>query len=346
VSLVRIAIAAAVALVVVSSAACGSDVGDATEGPVLRVAVLQYGDVTDPVELVSSSALAVDLAIEQAEARGDLASASGLSFVETAGEDPEAVEEAARALAADPTVVAAVVTPFVEAPAAERAFVDAGVPVFSFSGHGGVPGVSGWRRLVPTADSEATALQELAGGSPCVAGASRVAPSTDGADLGSDPSVVGRRAVEEACTGVTWLGDADGAIEAAASLAEVDRGTALLVTATARADRFASEGFPDVVGTVAVVPCRSVEVSDDDDARRFVHAYQAGHGVPPGLCAAEGYGLGRWLVDEGSRAALDDALRLGPTVPSPAGAIDLAAGAAAVPVIERVVGVRWLPEAG
>lgn len=344
-SLIRTAIAAAVTLVVVSTAACGSDGGDTRERPVFRVAVLQYGDVTDPVELVSSSALAVDLAIEQGEARGDLDPASGLAFIETAGEDPRAVEETARALASDPTVAAAVVTPFVDAPAAERAFVDAGVPVFSFSGLGGVPDAPGWRRLVPTAISEAATLGELAGGSPCVAGASRAAPPAGGADLGSDPSVVGRRAVEEACTGVTWLGDADGAIEAASALAEVPAGTSLLVTAAARADRLASEGFPDVVGTVAVVPCRSVETSDDDEARRFVHAYQAGHGVPPGLCAAEGYGLGRWLVDQGSRAAVDDALGPGPTVPSPAGAVDLAAGADAVPAIERVVGVRWLPEA-
>jgi precorrin isomerase len=329
-----------------AAGACGPEPTEpAAAAPVLRVAILQNGGVADPVELVSSSALSVDLAIQRAEARGELAPDSGLSFVETAGEDPAAVERTARALAADPSVVAAVVTPFVNAPGAERAFGEAGIPVFSFSGLGGDGASTTWRRLVPTASDVAGTLGALAGEDACVAGWSAGAPSPDGIDIGTDLDEITTRAADERCSGVVWLGDADGALAVVMALDGAGTDVPVIVGAPARVERLASEGYPEAVGTVGVVPCRSVAVSAEPDARRFVHAYQAGHGVPPGLCAAEAYGLGSWLVDRGSRAAIASALAGGDTVPTPAGPIDLSAGASVSPAIERVVGVRWIPTA-
>ena len=329
--------------VLVCGACSGRRTEPATPAPILRVAILQYSDVADPVELVSSSALSVDLAIERAEARGELAAGSGLWFLETAGEDPVAVAGAARALAADPTVAAAIVTPFVEAPAAERVFGEAGIPVFSFSGFGGDPGSTTWRRLVPSASDEAAAVEALVGEEPCVAGRSVVPFPVEGTDLGSDPAAVAASAAEERCSGVAWVGDADAGLEVVTALGASGSRVPFVVGAAARVDRFASEGYPDAVGTDAVVPCRTVSVSAEPDARRFIHAYQAGHGVPPGLCAAEGYGLGLWLVERGSRAGIAAALEAGVTLSTPAGRIDLSGGDGVEPAIERVVGVRWLP---
>ncbi|HSL11404.1 MAG TPA: hypothetical protein VLA82_08845 [Actinomycetota bacterium] len=308
----------------------------------LKIAVLQNGDVEDPVELVSSPALAVGLAIEHAEARGELASDSGLWFVETAGEDPDAVVAAAGELAMDPSFVAAVVTPFVDAPAAERVFGEAGIPVFSFSGLGGDQGATTWRRVVPTAAAEAAAFGRLAGDEPCVAGRTATAPPVAGRDVGgpTDAVIAGR---DTGCTAVVWLGGADGALAIARGLDAQGSDVPLLVGAAARSVRVATEGSPASVGTTAVVPCRSVDVSTERDARRFVHAYQAAHGVPPGLCAAEGYGLGRWLVAQGTRGAIARALAIGEVIPTPSTPIDLAVVAEADAAVEQIVGVRWLP---
>jgi hypothetical protein len=81
------------------------------------------------------------------------------------------------------------------------------------------------------------------------------------------------------------------------------------------------------------------------EARRFVHAYQAAHGVPPGLCAAEGFGLGRWLIDHGSRSAIAQAFEVGASVETPVGPLELGHDEAVSPVVDRVIGVRWLPQA-
>jgi hypothetical protein len=338
--------AAAATCLVIASAGCGPDAATASDGgPVLRVAVLQFSDLEDPVELVSSSALAVDLAIEQAEARGELSADSSLWFIETANEDPEVVEDEARELAADPSVVAAVVTPFVNAPDAERAFVDAGVPVFSFSALGGVPGSALWRRVVPTAAAEAATIADLTGSDRCVAAQTALAPPVQGIDVGSEPEGTAHRVREEACSGVAWLGETDGAIALAVALGDAGGSVPLVVSAAARADRLASEGYPDVQGVAAVVPCRSVDVAVEIEARRFVHAYQAAHGVPPGLCAAEGFGLGRWLIDHGSRSAIAQAFEVGASVETPVGPLELGHDEAVSPVVDRVIGVRWLPQA-
>jgi hypothetical protein len=332
-----------VVVVALACAGCGgSEPASASSGPALRIAVLQNSDVDDPVELVSSSALAVALAIDQAEARGELPSDSELSYIETAGQDADAVAAVAGELAADPSVAAAIVTPFVDAPAAERVLGDAGIPVFSFSGLGGNPVSPTWRRIVPSAGAEAAVLGDLSGDTPCVAGRTPTAPPVDGRDVGGAGEAL-VAASDGACTAVVWLGGADGAMAIAHGLDEQADGVPLLVSAAARASRLASEGFPALVGTTAVLPCESVDVSTDPYARRFVHAYQAAHGVPPGLCAAEGYGLGRWLVEQGRRDAVVDGLISGELVPAPSRPIDLAPARQPAPVLERVVGVRWLP---
>ncbi len=302
------------------------------------VAVLQRSDVMDPIELVSSSALAVDLVLREAEAEGEVAAGSGIAVVETAAEDAGVAQAAA--LAGDPAVVAAVVTPFVDAPGAVATFLDAGVPVLSFSGLGEDPGAEAWRRLVPTVSEEASALRTLAGRAPC-----EVAPDADVAPAA--PHTGGE------CSGVVWTGDADGALALRASLDGSGIDAPLVVTAAAYVQRLVQEGYPSIVGTYAAVPCAGIDTSAAPDAQRFVHAYQAAHGVPPGLCAAEAYGLARWLVrlagGAPSREVVFPAVANLDRLTTPAGVLSFGeAGEQVAPGvrIEQAVGVRWLPLGG
>lgn len=341
VGLAPTAIVAALALV---GAGCGGAPDPAGGASAVRVAVLQNADVADPIELVSSSALGVDLALRRAVERGEIAEGSDLWFVETAGRDPAELLGEVRDVAADPSVIAAVVTPFVDAPDAERAFVEAGVPVFSFSGLGGVPGEPGWHRLVPEAATEAAALDAVAGPDACVAGGGPGFPAVDGQVVPGVPDEVVSAVLAAGCSALVWLGDADGALAVAAAFAEGgDTGLELVLTSAARVDRLPRDGFPSTIGAVAVVPCPSVSVDPATSARRFVHDYQAAHGVPPGLCAAEGYALGQALVEAWTKDPP------GPSVPGvlevPGGARIVHDGAEREAALERVVGVRWLPQA-
>jgi ABC-type branched-subunit amino acid transport system substrate-binding protein len=319
---------------------------------------VQPRDVPDALELVSSTPLGVELAVEQAVARGHLPSGSGIVVLELTGEIEADVERAA-ALAGDPTVVAAFLTPFTDAPAAVEALADAGVPVVSLSGIGQSLAGPGWLRVVPSIDHDAETLAAVARVPSCVAGATaatmalaetlanaREAPRT----LPHDPSDTADRAAE--CADVIWLGDADGAVMLRRALDAGGRSdVGLVVSLAARSERLAREGYPAAVGTRAVVPCFPLLTSAEPDAQRFIHAYQASHGVPPGPCAAEAYTAARRLLgDQGKVPTRQEviatmaALRrlgtpAGPIVVGPAGE-----RAAPEPSVEQVVGVRWLPE--
>jgi hypothetical protein len=321
---------------------CGAEPAGRDPAAPRLVAVIQEADRLDAIEIVSPTALAIELALHEAVARGDLPDGSGIVVVDVADAEDAGAADAAEA-ARDPAVVAAVVAPLADAAPAERAFLDAGVPVLSFSGLGGVEGDPLWRRVVPTAGDEAAAIASLAGAAPCVAGTRDAAPPVRGRDLGIDGASAASAA--GGCSAVVWVSDADGALALERTLAARGSEVPVVLTSAGRVDRFAREAYPDARGTLAVVPCATLDVSSATEAQRFVHAYQAAHGSAPGLCGAEAYGVGRWLEALPDTAAVAGSLRSTERIPTPGGALSLAPGAARAPLVEEVVGVRWLPAA-
>jgi hypothetical protein len=329
-----------IASATVALAACGVEAAHPDLGTPRLVAVIQEADRLDAIEVVSPTALAIELALHEAVARGDLPDGSGIVVVDVADAEDGGAADAAEA-ARDPAVVAAVVTPLADAAPAERAFLDAGVPVFSFSGLGGAGGDPLWRRVVPTAGDEAAAIASLAGAAPCVAGTRDAAPPVEGRNLGIDAAAAA--GATDGCSAVVWVSDADGAIALEQALAALGSEVPVVLTSAGRVDRLAREAYPEARGTLAVVPCASLDVSSAPEAQRFVHAYQAAHGSAPGLCGAEAYGVGRWLEAFPDAAAVARSLRSAERIPTPAGALSLAPDAARGAVVEQVVGVRWLP---
>jgi len=336
-------------LVALAVVACeGDEVG--IHPPPVRIAIVQDGSVADAIELVSSTALGADLALRQAVARGELPAGSSIVVLETGGVDAEAVAVEARALAGDPTVVAAFITPFVDAPQAERAFLEAGVPVLSFSGLGGVPGAPGWSRVATTLEDEAAELARVAGAGACFSGASPPGEPYRAWLLAAGLRQVdaGTTGAEAGCGAIVWLGDAEGALQLLASRGDADPvAPALAVPLGARSARLAADGFPQAVGTVAVGPCLDVGTSTAEAARRFVHASQAATGVPPGPCGAEANAAAAWLLEasDGRRAAAWTAVDSLQALETPSATIrfDERGERREPPFLERVVGVRWLP---
>ncbi|GIU96734.1 MAG: hypothetical protein KatS3mg013_0537 [Actinomycetota bacterium] len=310
--------------------ACGGR-GEVEAEPPIRVVVLQDGRVPDALELVSPVVLSVELALDEGVALGRLPAGSGIRVIDVA--DPARSVGEAAAAAADPSVVAAVVAPFVDAPWAVEELLGAGVPVVSLSGRGPAPRDGPWRRLVPTDDEVEAGRASLAGPHACSADEVTVLPTI------------------AACTGVLADADADEAIALRTTLDRVGATRVpLVVGPLARVARLA-RAYPTMVGTLAAGPCRGIDTSAAPAAQRFVHAFQAAHGLPVGPCAAEAYGFGRWLVDRlaAGAAARTDVARALETLtrlPTPAGPITFdAMGEREAPGVafEEVVGVRWLP---
>jgi hypothetical protein len=355
---VRRALSVVAAIAVLASSCGGASPG--SDPAAIRIVIVQPGGVPDGLELVSSTPLGVEVAIEEAVARGDLPAGSDIGVLELT-DDAEADRARAAALADDPSVIVAFLAPFTDAPGVVEILIGRGVPVVSLSGVGTTPDQDGWLRLVPSTRTEATALMEVVRLPACVTGATEVswalAESLASAPdaprvLAADPHDAAAGAFD--CADVIWLGDAEGAMEVRETLDTSDRGdVGLVVSLAARAERLAREGFPTMVGTRAIGPCVSLLTSAEAEAQRFVHAFQAAHGIAPGPCAAEAYAAASRIaeaLDEtptrvSARAAVAGMRRLR----IPGGLIVFGADGGPVtpgPARERIVGVRWLPEAG
>jgi len=300
------------------------------EEPVVKIAFFQDLSVSDHVDLVSPSFLALDMVV--ARRLTDRGTAAEVVQLDTGGE-PAAAIEMAREVASDPSYVMAVAAPFWDEPSdVAQILAEAGVPTVSLSPVSGSPwaGPSSppgdaaalWRRFVPDRSAEASLLAELAGRRSPEGLEEPVCLVRDGSTYGQglvdqvgrglgtspsevidgwNPAAAAEAIVTAGCRVVVWGGFPPGARDLARAMREsgsvrgrpVDlAGDALKTTIPPTSP--AGDGA--VVGSVA---CSCVDVSIEIGlaSRRFVNAYQSEHGLTPGVYAAEGWDAGRFVSD-------------------------------------------------
>jgi len=280
--------------------------------PTLKVAFFQDLSIDDPLELVSPSFRALQLALAE-EGSGGLEALRVEPF-DTRGDAAVALRFA-RQVAADTSYIAVVVAPFWGEPAEVAAvFSRAGLPVLSLSPVDPVPASGAvWRRLVAGQDVQAATLaaaldaDTAEGGSACLGddgspyasglramvdasvettiGARFVAPPNDPGSLGRAVSSI--RAAH--CRVVGWTGFPDGA----RSLRDALSSAGLVDIPIAGADAMKVRSYlsqaAGAEGTIVTCPCADVTTSADPGAQRFVHDYQAATGLEPGPYATEGW---------------------------------------------------------
>jgi branched-chain amino acid transport system substrate-binding protein len=291
--------------VAASLVACSQGAGESA--PAVRVVVLQDGSFPDAGHLVSPAVLGLQLALSQTPS-------AELEILDTGGDSARTVA-AARAVAADPSVVASVIAPFTAMPVEALApLVTAGVPVLSLSSLSESPPEGGpppaWRRLVAPVSVTARALVRVAGklrrSAPvCVFGedtswSNRVRAEIEGARTGVRVRSVttsldhGGEAIEAAgCGAAVWTGSASGADALAETIGGI---VPLVVDDAARTDPYLVSRWPAAWTTLAVCSCADLSTSEDPDAQRFVHDFQASTGLDAGSFAVEGFDAGTWIV--------------------------------------------------
>src|SRR5712691_8819227 len=160
------------ALVAAVAAACtssGADPSPVPEPVPIKIAFLHDMSVLGSPQIVAPSLLGLELAINEAVDRGDLAVVPEVVGLDDDG-DPERALELAQEVAADPSYVAAVIGPFWSETLAVGDTLDAaGVPTLSLSNLDpslASRGWSGWRRVVAGLPREAAVLAAAIEGSP------------------------------------------------------------------------------------------------------------------------------------------------------------------------------------
>jgi branched-chain amino acid transport system substrate-binding protein len=292
--------------VAASLVACFQGVGPAST-PAVRVVVIQDGSFPDAGDLVSPAVLGLQLALSQ------LPSVQ-LEILDTGG-DPARTADAARSVAADPSVVAAVIAPFTAMPdEALGSLTGSGLPVLSLSSLSEAPPRSGpppsWRPFVAPVSVMAHALVQVAGdlrgAAPvCMFGdetawSNRVQAEIEGIPTGVRVRSVtvpldqsGEAIAAAGCGTAVWTGTATGAD----ALADAMRGTVpLVVDDAARTDGYLVARWPGTSTTLAVCSCADLSTSKDLDAQRFVHDFQASTGLDAGPFAVEGFDVGTWIL--------------------------------------------------
>jgi branched-chain amino acid transport system substrate-binding protein len=291
---------------VASVAACSQTAGPGST-PGVRVVVLQDGSLPDAADLVSPGVLGLRLALSQAPS-------TELEILDTAG-DPARTIAAARAAAADPGVVAAVIAPFTALPPdALDVLLGAGLPVLTLSSLSEPPAGKGpppaWRRFVApvsvTARAELLVAANIHRADPvCVLGEDTIWSTTvrtaiDRTRTGvrvrsiTPPPGESLAAIEAAgCGAAMWTGGAPGA----GALADAIHGNVpLVLDDAARTTGYLVGRWPTASTALAVCSCADVSTSEDPDAQRFVHDLQASTGLDAGPFAVEGFDAGTWLV--------------------------------------------------
>ena len=355
----------ALAFVVVTASCGGGAAQDEPGAPGPRVAVFQDGTFPDARSLVSPAVLGVQLALGQA----DLAQGVSIMVVET-GPDGERATAAAGMVAADPTVVGAVVAPFTRMPAdATAALLAAGLPVLSLSELAEAPAHDAgapWRRLVPPLAIQAGALADVAdslrhNGPACLAGegtgwseglraeVARRIPGPPSILVGGPADRAGAVAAASGCRVAVWTGSAQGASAFRAGIGRTD-GVRLVLADSARTAGFLEAGGPRLAGIDGACSCVDLSTSAEQDAQRFLHDYQAATGLDAGPFAAEGFDAGSLLASALRRAGGPGA-GVGAAIASLAGAEGLGGpyrwdpqGDLAPPSVRiyRATGYRWI----
>jgi branched-chain amino acid transport system substrate-binding protein len=291
----------------------------------VKIAVFQDQSNEDPMQLVTPSYLGLQLSLTLGA--DGIPVVPQLMALDVNG-DPARATELAHQVVEDPTVVAAVISPFwVETRSVGDILDAAGIPTISLSPLGpdlSGYGWSGWRRMVPTQPRQADSLAALLAGaanretgicvvrddssySTALAGLLKqrlkglvaqtitITPGTGGSDSFGQ-AVAGIDSA--ACRTVAWTGFAASGALLRTSLSEAGLTGVVIYGADAVKD----EPFLTLTGgagngTVVTCPCVDLATSTDPAAQRFVHDYQSEFGSSPGVYGAEGWDVGSTLLN-------------------------------------------------
>jgi branched-chain amino acid transport system substrate-binding protein len=311
------------------ASACWSSDPDLAPTPAVRIAFFQDLSIGSHVDLVSPSFLAFDRAVHDGIGGMDL-DVQVVQF--DTGGDPDAASTFARQVVLDPTFVLAVLAPFWEEPEdVGETLAKGGVPTFSLSpesasiwasGPGGglvaleAPGAPEelWRRFVPDQGLQAErlagtiedAVPETSAGPACLFAENTVyarelrdaveadlpvlVPTESPPAADTDAAV---EAIQAGCAVTVWIGSPEGADELTQVLQEAELDPTINLASDAMKTVMPIPG-PDgtpMVGELTC-PCRDVNLTNNDAARRFINAYQSATGLAPGVYAAEAWDAG------------------------------------------------------
>lgn len=346
----------------------------------VKIAFLEDLSTEDSENRVGPAFQGLRLGIDTAALSGDLPVQVEVVGEDTQG-DPATAAEIAQEVAADPTFVAVVVAPFFDETESVGAVLDdAGIPTISLSTIAvglSANGWTTWLRAVADQAEQAAALTRLIRGLPatrrgvCVLGDGGVASNglvhrVAGAlapmavlDLTVLPEEAASGSfvseVETSACGVAFWGGFSG--EAATiwlRLTSAGLQKVVLLGADGTKDPAYLEATGRAgEGTIVSCPCADLSTSTRLADQRFIQNYQAEHGTPPGIYAAEGWDVARMLV-AAFRAGATTRADLATAMPGLSGFTglantylfqadgDLAPEAAAVRFF-RDEGGRWIP---
>ena len=314
----------AIGLTLAACAPSSTQTGD----PTVKMAFFQDLSMSDSLDLVSPSFLAFDTVVRRELAPTGI----GFELVEfdTAG-DPEAAAEMARAVAADPDFVLAVIAPFWSEPLEVSSILaEAGVPTLSLSPESASPWSSTtppegdaaelWRRFVPDRIAETELLGETAaaasgessqpvclvtdGSGHASAMASAVDTALAHATLvieGTDPLGAAATVGSADCALVVHTGFPQAARDFHAAMRGSDPSTGRTIDLAGAALKtivplLSDGGSAPVVRAVACA-CADVSLATDLASRTFVNAYQSEHGLAPGVYAVEAWDAGTVVAE-------------------------------------------------
>ena len=319
----------AVVAFALAASACRASDTDRGATPLVRIAFFQDLSIGDHVDLVSPSFLAFDRAVHDGTAGMDL-DVQVVQF--DTGGDPGTASTFARQVVLDPTFVLAVLAPFWEEPEdVGETLASGGVPTFSLSPQSASIWSAGpdeslsapappdgpeqlWRRFVPDQGLQAERLAEIIGvevpqtsALPACLFAEdttyarelretvetnllSLVPTASPAAGDMDPAL---DAVRAGCAYVAWFGTPEGAAEFTGALDEAGFDPTIDLASDAMKTVMPIAG-PTGEPTVDEVtcPCRDVNLTNNDAARRFINAYQSATGLAPGVYAAEAWDAG------------------------------------------------------
>jgi len=335
------ALLVAASTLVLTTAACGSNGGAAQVAPP-KVALFEDLSVPDTLDTVLPASMALQAFLRSQTDAGDAPSFQVVPF-DTGGDAATALD-AARAVAADPTFVAAVAAPFwVEPASVADALGAAGVPVLNLSAAGRRPGSGPWRTFVADLGAQAGAAAALASREAGSAGLCEAGDGTAWSNLlaaavrAAAPAATFRQVPDASdaanlrgCGAVLWTGFAPGAAPVRAALPP----SVPLVGTDGMKTWSYLTGIPDGTSSFVACSCVDVTTSTRPSDMTFINRYQVATGLTPGVGAAEA-----WEAAELLAAALRGA---GGRIAVAAGLTDNGGSPEALPHDFRGAGSRWI----
>ncbi len=313
---------------VVALAACSSTSNgrsSPSSGPALKVVFLEDLSLENATSMVGPAFQSAKLAI-------DAASRSGLGVelvAEDTGGDPAKAVEIARRLAADPSVIAVIVGPYLTGLDEAASILNgAGMRVASLAVAGPDPvgsGLTTWLQAVAGQADEARAIaSELdavgVGGPVCLGASSSAEPdvstflsamverpamisTANGSGVGGAEAIAGRIA-DAGCSVLFWGGSGPEVARVRLWLDAAGlEGVTLVGAEEAKDPSFLSAAGAAGDGTIVACACADLTTWTSLAARRFIQDFQADFGLPPGPYAAEAWDVAEMLLGAISRGA-------------------------------------------